>query len=214
MPLGCFGCNTPLRKGERLICTVCRNELPLTEYNFTDENPIDRVFYGRINVKKVNSFLFFTKNGVVKNIIHHLKYKNQQQLGTFFGRWYAQSIKERLDIDIVVPVPLHKKKLTKRGYNQVSLFGQELALHFNASYQENVLFKTANTRTLTKKNRFSRWKVNQDLYKLTNEENVAGKTILLVDDVITTGATIEACATALHKAKNVTIYVATIAIVP
>ncbi|ADY28923.1 MULTISPECIES: ComF family protein [Cellulophaga] len=214
MPLGCFGCNTPLRKGERLICTVCRNELPLTEYNFTDENPIDRVFYGRINVKKVNSFLFFTKNGVVKNIIHHLKYKNQQQLGTFFGRWYAQSIKERLDIDIVVPVPLHKKKLTKRGYNQVSLFGQELALHFNASYQENVLFKTANTRTLTKKNRFSRWKVNQDLYKLTNEENVAGKTILLVDDVITTGATIEACATALHKAKNVTIYVATIAVVP
>ncbi len=214
MPLGCFGCNTPLRKGERLICTVCRNELPLTEYNFTDENPIDRIFYGRINVKKVNSFLFFTKNGVVKNIIHHLKYKNQQQLGSFFGLWFAQSIKERLDIDIVVPVPLHKKKLTKRGYNQVSLFGQELALHFNASYQENVLCKTANTRTLTKRSRFSRWKVNQDLYKLTNNKDVAGKTILLVDDVITTGATIEACATALNKAQNVTIYVATIAVVP
>lgn len=214
MPLGCFGCNTPLRKGERLICTVCRNQLPLTEYNFTDENPIDRIFYGRINVKKVNSFLFFTKNGLVKNIIHHLKYKNQQQIGTFFGRWYAQLITERLDIDIVVPVPLHKKKLTKRGYNQVTLFGQELAKHLKADYQENVLFKTANTRTLTKRNRFARWKVNQDLYKLTNEENVAGKTILLVDDVITTGATIEACATALHKAKNVTIYVATIAVVP
>ncbi|MDO6491137.1 MAG: phosphoribosyltransferase family protein [Cellulophaga sp.] len=214
MPLGCFGCNTPLRKGERLICTVCRNQLPLTEYNFTDENPIDRIFYGRINVKKVNSFLFFTKNGVVKNIIHHLKYKNQQQIGTFFGRWYAQLIKERLDIDIVVPVPLHKKKLTKRGYNQVTLFGQELAEHLNADYQEDVLFKTANTRTLTKRNRFARWKVNQDLYKLTNEENIAGKTILLVDDVITTGATIEACATALNKAKNVTIYVATIAVVP
>ncbi|WP_342039456.1 ComF family protein [Cellulophaga fucicola] len=214
MPLGCFGCNTPLLLGERLICTVCRNQLPLTEYNFTDENPVDRIFYGRIDIKKVNSFLFFTKNGIVKNIIHHLKYKNQEQIGAFFGQWYAQSIKERLDIDIVAPVPLHKRKLTKRGYNQVSLFGKELALHLDATYKEDTLFKTVNTRTLTKRNRFSRWKANQDLYKVLDEDSIAGKTILLVDDVITTGATIEACAIALKKAKGVTIYVATIAVVP
>ncbi len=214
IPLGCFGCNAPMRKGERLICTVCRNQLPLTEYNYTDENPVDRIFYGRIDIRKANSFLFFTQNGIVKNIIHHLKYKNQEQIGTFFGDWYAQLIKERLEIDIVVPVPLHKKKLKKRGYNQVTLFGKQLAHHLNAEYNENVLLKTANTKTLTKKNRFSRWKANQDLYKLIDSEYISGKTILLVDDVITTGATIEACAIALKKAKEVTIYVATIAVVP
>jgi len=214
IPLGCFGCNTPLGKGERLICTVCRNQLPLTEYNFTDENPIDRIFYGRIDIEKANSFLFYTQNGIVKNIIHHLKYKNQEQLGTFFGSWYTPLIKERLEIDIVVPVPLHKKKLKKRGYNQVSLFAKELAYHFKAEYDENILLKTANTKTLTKKNRFSRWKANQELYQLVKEEHIENKTILLVDDVITTGATIEACATALKKAKGVVVYVVTIAVVP
>lgn len=214
MPLGCFGCNTPLRKGERLICTVCRNQLPLTEYNFTDENPIDRIFYGRVAIEKANSFLFYTQNGIVKNIIHHLKYKRQEHIGTFFGTWYAQLIKERLKIDIVVPVPLHKIKLKRRGYNQVSLFAKQLALHFNAVYDESILLKTANSKTLTKKNRFSRWTANQDLYQLIKADYITNKTILLVDDVITTGATIEACATALKKAKGVVIYVVTIAVVP
>lgn len=214
IPIGCFGCNAPLRKGERLICTVCRNQLPLTEYNFIDENPIDLIFYGRIDIKKASAFMFFTQNGIVKNIIHHLKYKNQQEIGTFFGDWYGQSIHKRLKVDFVVPVPLHKKKLKKRGYNQVTCFGKTMAKHLNAIYLEDVLRKTQNTRTLTKKNRFSRWKTSQDLYQLTDDKIIKNKKILLVDDVITTGATIEACATALKKAENVTIYVAAMAFVP
>ena len=79
LPRVCFGCNTHLYKGERLICTVCRNQLPLTEYNYNDENAVDRIFYGRISIKKASSFLFFTKNGIVKNLIHQLKYKNRQE---------------------------------------------------------------------------------------------------------------------------------------
>mgnify|MGYP000324286580 CR=1 FL=1 len=214
IPIGCFGCFSPLRKGERLICTVCRNQLPLTEYNFTDENPIDRIFYGRVDIEKASAFLFFTQNSIVKNLIHHLKYKNQQEIGTFLGDWYGQSIHKRPKVDFVVPVPLHRKKLTKRGYNQVTNFGKRMADHFNAVYVENALKKTANTRTLTKKNRFSRWKTNENLYELETKELLKNKSVLLVDDVITTGATIEACATALKEAENVTIYVAVMAIVP
>ncbi|WFO15268.1 hypothetical protein M601_015715 [Cellulophaga baltica 4] len=107
-----------MSKGERLICTVCRNQLPLTEYTYNVENPFDSIFYGRVSVKKSSSFLFFTENGIVKNLIHHLKYKNQQQIGAFLGDWCGSKLKENGNIpsiDLVIPVPLHKKKLKKEA---------------------------------------------------------------------------------------------------
>lgn len=217
VPMGCFGCNAPLHKGERLLCTVCRNQLPLTEYNFIDENPVDRIFYGRIDIKKANSFLFFTKEGIVKNMIHHLKYKNQEEIGVFLGDWFGGLLKEEQPfpkIDYVIPVPLHKKKLKKRGYNQVAQFGKRLAYHINAQYVETLLFKTANTRSQTKKGRLGRWQNNQDLYVLTDPDFLKNRHVLLVDDVITTGATLETCAKALKKAEGITLYVATMAVVP
>lgn len=217
VPRVCFGCNAHMGKGERLLCTLCRNQLPLTEYDFIDENPIDRIFYGRIVIKKANSFLFYTEKSIVKTLIHYLKYKNQQQIGTFLGDWYGQILKESgtLDhIDIVVPVPLHKKKLRKRGYNQVSRFGERLAYHLNAIYAENMLVKTANTQTQTKKGRVFRWQNDQEPYTLSDTDCLKNKHILLVDDVITTGATLEACARALRHAEGIEIYVATMAVVP
>lgn len=217
VPVVCFGCNTHLVKGERLLCTVCRNSLPLTEYNFIDENPIDRIFYGRINVKKASSLLFFVENGIVKNLIHHLKYKNQEEIGSFLGDWYGMMLnenKELTDIDYVVPVPLHKRKLRNRGYNQVTLFGKRLAHYLNAEFKDNLLIKTSNTKTQTKKNRVYRWQNNQELYMLSDTTILQGKNVLLVDDVLTTGATLEACSMALHETKNVTIYIATMAVVP
>ena len=132
LPKVCFGCNARLNRGENQLCTVCRNQLPLTEYNFNDENAVDRIFFGRINITKANSFLFFTQNGIVKNLIHHLKYKNQQEIGTLLGDWHGQLIAENnfIDqIDFVIPVPLHPKKKKRRGYNQVTAFGKQLALH-------------------------------------------------------------------------------------
>ncbi|MEE9362496.1 MAG: hypothetical protein V3U92_07865 [Cellulophaga sp.] len=118
VPRVCFGCNTPLCKGERLLCTVCRNQLPVTEYNFTDENQIDKIFYGRVAIKKANSLLFYSETGIVKNLIHYLKYKNQEQVGEFLGDWFGLLIKENDSlnlIDVIIPVPLHKKKLKKEG---------------------------------------------------------------------------------------------------
>lgn len=216
VPLVCFGCNAHLIRGEEHLCTVCRNQLPLTDYNFNAENPIDRIFYGRIVVKKASSFLFFAENSIVQRIIHHLKYRNQEQIGTFLGKWYGQILKNDsalAKIDVVVPVPLHKKKLKKRGYNQVGLFAKELAFHLNAQYMPDALIKTANTKTQTTKGRIGRWQSKKALFTLSNADTLKNKTILLVDDVITSGATMETCAKTLHEAEEITIYLTSMAVV-
>ena len=217
VPPLCFGCNALLSRGEVHLCTVCRNQLPLTEYNFNAENTVDSIFYGRINIIKASSFLFFTKKGIVKNLIHYLKYKNQEQIGLFLGNWYGHLLQQNnylTNIDLVVPVPLHRKKLRKRGYNQVALFAKTIASHIKAEYRDDILLKTANTRTQTQKSRLLRWQNKQALYVLSDPNLLAHKNVLLIDDVITTGATMEACATALSQSQGVNIYLASIAIVP
>jgi len=217
MPRLCFGCNARLYRGEQHICTVCRNQLPLTEYNYTEENAVDRIFYGRIPVEKAAAMLYYRETGIVKNLIHYLKYKSQEPIGIFLGDWFGQLLNAEtaLDcIDMVVPVPLHKTKLRKRGYNQVAGFAKRIAYHLNTEYEDSVLIKTANTKTQTNKNRFYRWSGNKALYTLSDPNRIRNKSVLLVDDVITTGATIEACARALQQNTNAVIYVATMAVVP
>lgn len=217
LPRLCFGCNVLLYRGEEHICTVCRNHLPLTEYNFNVENPVDRIFYGRINIIKASAFLFFTEKGIVKNLIHYLKYRNQEQIGSFLGNWYGQSIRENnflTGLDYVIPVPLHPAKLRKRGYNQVALFAKAIAEHLNAQYLDHILIKTANTKTQTKKTRLLRWQDKQELYVLTDTEILRDRKVLLLDDVITTGATMEICATALSRVPGINLYLASMAIVP
>lgn len=216
MPISCFGCNARLYRGEVVLCTSCRHQLPLTEYNFNEENAVDRIFYGRINIKKANSFLFFTDIGIVKNLIHNLKYKNQEGIGSFLGDWHGQLLKEQKHlprIDFVIPVPLHRKRLNQRGYNQVALFAQRIAHHLNSTYADNILIKTANTKTQTKKNRLSRWYDNRSLYEITTTQILVNKNILLVDDVITTGATMEICAQTFDKIDGIKIYITSMAVV-
>jgi len=178
---------------------------------------IDRIFYGRIRIKKASSFLFFTENSIVQRLIHHLKYKNQQQIGVFLGEWYGQILKENqflTEIDVVIPVPLHYKKLKKRGYNQVAQFAKCLAHYLEADYWDDALLKTANTKTQTAKNRIGRWQENKALYTLSDASKLKNKNILLVDDVITSGATMEICAKALHEAEGIAIYITSMAVVP
>lgn len=217
MPRLCFGCNVRLYRGEQHLCTVCRNQLPLTEYNFTEENVADRIFFGRIPIKKAAAMLFYEEKGIVKNLIHSLKYKAQIPIGIFLGDWYGLLLKKDAGlppIDLVIPVPLHKRKLRKRGFNQVAAFGERIAFHLDAQYEDTLLIKTANSKTQTKKNRFNRWKGNQDLFMLTAPDKANNKAVLIVDDVITTGATLEACAKALMQSSGTSIYIATMAMVP
>ena len=161
--------------------------------------------------------LFYDKEGIVKNLIHALKYRGQKQVGDFLGDWFGEVLANDVSqatFDYIIPVPLHPKKLRNRGYNQVEGFGRKLAYHLKAEYRDKLLIKTANTRTQTRKSRLYRWMGNQDLYQLREPREFANKNVLLVDDVITTGGTLEACSEALHKAPEISVSVAAMAVVP
>ena len=217
LPQVCFGCNAQLFRGERVLCAVCRHEMPLTDHNFLEENAVDRIFYGRIPIKKAASFVFFSKNGIVKNLLHWLKYKNQEQIGAFFGGWCGSLLEKDgslKKVDVVVPVPLHRKKLKKRGYNQVALFAQKIASSIGAEYRDDLLVKTLNTKTQTKKDRQLRWENSKEAFQLSCKAKTSFEHVLLVDDVITTGATIESCAKVLLQLKNVRVSVLSMAVVP
>lgn len=216
-PTVCFGCNARLYRGEKILCVPCRDQLPLTEFNFCDENRLDRVFYGRIPVQKASCFLYFHEKGIVRNLIHYLKYKNQQQIGLFLGRWYGKILsddKALPPLDMAIPVPLHPKKLKIRGYNQVTGFSGEIARSLCVPHREDLLVRSTHTQTQTRKTRLFRWQERSLLFRLTEDSELSGKKVLLIDDVITTGATLEACVQALKKAGEIEVYIATMAMVP
>lgn len=171
-------------------------------------------FYGRVPVEKVRSFLYYQKDGITQKLIHQLKYKNQPEIGVFIGEWFGSNLVDMNvfeDIDYIVPVPLHPKKQRKRGYNQVTLFGETLSKILDVEYKPNVLIRSSTTKTQTLKQRFERFSDSNTKFKLANTTIFENKHVLLIDDVITTGATIEACANELLKTKNITISVATMA---
>ena len=217
LPRVCFGCNTQLFRGESILCAVCRHDVPLTDHNYLEENVVDRIFYGRIPIKKAASFTFFSKNGLIKNLLHWLKYKNQEQIGGFLGDWCGAQLKNDLGLDnieVVIPVPLHPKKLKKRGYNQVALFAQKIAENIQAEYRDDVLLKVINTKTQTKKDRQLRWETSKEAFVLNPKAEINFRHVLLVDDVITTGATIEICSRTLLELHDLEISVLSMAMVP
>ncbi|WP_366841567.1 phosphoribosyltransferase family protein [Lacinutrix sp.] len=200
---------------EKYLCTNCRHSLPLTNYHLNRDPFISKSFYGRAKIETGTALLHFEKKGITQQLIHQLKYKEQQQIGIFLGTWLGTELSNceaYSNIDIVIPVPLHKKKLRSRGYNQVAKFGKEIATALQADYIDNVLLKVTNTSSQVTKNRFSRWTGKNDSFALNNAQQIVGKHILLVDDIITTGATLEACMQELNKVENLKISIATMAI--
>ncbi|MEJ6792569.1 MAG: phosphoribosyltransferase family protein [Lacinutrix sp.] len=214
-PKVCLTCQLQLIDNEKYLCTTCRHKLPLTNYHLDKSNFISKLFFGRAKIENGTALLHFEKKSITQQLIHQLKYREQQQIGSFLGAWLGTELSHCVDyttIDIVIPVPLHKKKLKSRGYNQVSKFGKEIAKSLKVEYMDDVLIKVTNTSSQVTKNRFSRWTGKNDLFALANTHKIAGKHILLVDDIITTGATLEACIQELVKAENIKISIATIAI--
>lgn len=214
-PKGCQICETILIKNENVICTRCLHELPLTHYYLHNENPVKKVFYGRIDLKNATALLFFNKKGTVQKLIHQLKYKGNREIAVYLGKWVGAELADLSnykDIDVVIPVPLHKKKLRSRGFNQVEDFGKEIALALQIPYMDHVLLKRSFSTTQTLKARLSRWGNIEESFVLANPEEIEGKHVLLVDDLITTGATVEACSNAIKLAAGVKISVATMAI--
>lgn len=211
----CQSCSLVLTTNENTICTSCLFELPLTDYLKNKNNAIEKKFYGRIKIENATSLLFYHNKGIVKELIHNLKYKGQEKIGSFLGNWLGKEMGKynfAKDIDYIIPVPLHKKRLQKRGYNQVTKFGERLAYHLNKPLKENLLFRKLTNFTQTKKSRLDRWKNVKEIFSVSDISLLENKHILLIDDIITTGATLESCANVLLKARNVRISIVVMAV--
>jgi ComF family protein len=213
-PKLCNGCNSLLLKNEFIICTECRHGLPLTQHHHLENNYTTKKFFGIIPVEFCASMLYFHKKGIVQNIIHNLKYRNQQEIGTLLGNWYAEDLKEitkKYAFSEIIPVPLHKKRLEERGYNQVTTFCEAVAKNLQINYNEKLLYRNLYSKTQTKKTKEQRGDINKSLFDVIYSEADYGKHFLLIDDVMTSGATLEACAKALLKIPNAKISIVTIA---
>ena len=215
-PKVCYTCNNELLDFENYVCTKCRHNLPITNFHFDNNDAVEKVFYGRVKVENATSLLRFENKGIVQQLIHNLKYKGYEDIGIFLGEWLGNELKTietYHDIDIVIPVPLHKNKLKKRGYNQVDKFAQEIARALAVSFNDKALIKITSTKSQVSKKRFARWQLTDELFAINHVDQIQNKHILLVDDIITTGATLEVCINVLKTAKNVKISIATMAIV-
>jgi ComF family protein len=209
-----MGCDRSLTAGEQVICTACRSEIPMALNHLDKDDKVKELFFARVDVQTATSLFYYEKIGVVQQLIHQLKYRGHEEVGYFLGKWMAAALKDDpafKDIDLVIPVPVHPKRLTKRGYNQVDGFGKELAVVLEARFCESVLIKSHNTINQAQLGQVKRSDETQSPYELM-EHIPPGTHILLVDDVITTGTTLALCAKELHKNPGIQISIATMAI--
>jgi len=210
----CLICGNSLVKNNQIICVSCMSNLPLTNFSDWENNEVEKSFFGRVPIEAATSLLYFNRKSKVQQLIHQLKYKNQQKIGVFLGDWLGENMvasKRFETLDYIIAVPLHKNKLKKRGYNQVTKFGERISYKLNIPLLENVLIRISKSKTQTFKTRFERSKKIEEHFQLSDKEILKNKHILLIDDIITTGATLEACCIQLLQTKNIKISVATMA---
>jgi ComF family protein len=201
-PKVCSGCSSFLLSNENVICTVCRHDIPLTNHHLNPENDAFKKFYGRIPVLHTSALFYFHKKGIVQELIHNLKYKGHEEIGAILGEWYAEDLKTITllqTVDEIIPVPLHRKKLKERGYNQVTAFGEALSSSLNIDYNDSILIRNVYSKTQSKKNLLGRTEGIETIFDVSFTEKDHNKHFLLIDDVITTGSTLEACSRALLK---------------
>lgn len=210
----CLACNGILVKGESTVCTACISELPRSFDHLEKENNLFQKLSGRLNIERASAFFIFRKRGKIQRLIHAFKYKNHAEIGIMLGKIYAKELQDAgltKDLDMIIPVPLHRSKKKKRGFNQSAEFGKGLGSVLAIPCNDNVLVRAVHSETQTTKSRLSRWQNVNAIFKIENQELIKGKNILLVDDIATTGATLEACGTALFESGISTLSIACLA---
>lgn len=210
----CAACAKNLFKNEDVICTSCIYHLPYTQHHLDPDNLVARQLWGRFEFDSAGSFVYFRKGNKVQHLMHQLKYAGRAEAGHRMGRLYGAELK-RSGVwsvpDAIIPVPLHPAKQRKRGYNQSAGIAEGMAEALGIPVIHDHLYRAENTKTQTRKTRYDRYENLRDAFRVRNAEDLQDKHLLLVDDVITTGATLEACALVLLEIENVRISIATLA---
>ena len=213
-PHNCIGCGSDVIQNENFLCLECINNLPHTNFATHANNPVEKKFWGRIALTSAMSGFYFSKGSMVQNMIHEFKYRGNKKAGHYFGNMMGKNLlnSERFDdIDVIIPLPLFERKEKMRGFNQAEILCNGIAEIINKPVIKQNVVRKVFTETQTKKHRIERWKNVEGIFYVTDPQSLEGKNILLVDDVITTGATIDACGTEILKIKNVTLSVASLA---
>ena len=213
-PETCAICGEGLHKNEANICTICLFKLPKTNFHQQSDNIVSKLFWGRVEIHSAASFLHFQKGGGVQKLVHSLKYKGQKEVGITIGKQYGYDLKKSTlftGIDLIVSIPLHKTRLRSRGYNQSEYFAKGLSEVLQVPENSTALKRNISAETQTRKSRFNRWKNVATAFEVGETAIINGKHILVVDDVVTTGATLEAATIALLKAGAAKVSIATIA---
>lgn len=214
-PHCCAGCGSDVISNEQLLCLSCINRLPLTNFHLYAENPVQHIFRGRLPLVNATSYLYFTKDSLLQHLMHQFKYNNRKDIGAWFGKRIGEALKasNRFSMpDALLPIPLFAARERKRGYNQAHILCTAMAEAMGLPVLKDIVFRSVFTETQTRKNRIERWQNMEGKFSLKDAASIQGKHLLLVDDVITTGATLEACGQALLAAGDVRLSVATMGI--
>jgi ComF family protein len=212
-PKSCFACGNTLLGNENIICTYCRHTLPETGFHSMKENPVEKLFWGRVKIENATAFLFYDKEGRYGHLLHKFKYFGHQEIGLFLGEMLGSRLgnTEYNNIDLIVPIPLHASKLRKRGFNQSEIIGCGIAKSMYKPIAGTALERKVFTSTQTRKGRFERWQNVDGIFTVADPEILKNKHILLVDDVVTTGATLEAAGNAILNIEGTKLSIATLA---
>jgi ComF family protein len=213
-PHVCTGCGSDLLESDNLLCLKCIHDLPGTHFASLPDNPIEKYFWGRINLVAAYSQFYFSKAFLIQHLIHQLKYKGDTKIGFYLGEIMGKTMLESnrfSNIDVLVPLPLFADKEHKRGYNQAAVICNGISSVMNIPVLNGAVIRQHATETQTRKHRTERWDNVKDSFKVAKPAELKGKKLLLVDDVVTTGATLEACGNVILSATDAKLSIATLA---
>lgn len=214
-PHNCIGCGSDVLDYENFLCLECINDLPHTNFAMHANNPVEKIFWGRILVTSAMSEFYFSKKSVIQNLIHEFKYKGNKRVGHYLGNLIGKSLLNShrfKNVDAIIPLPLFGKKEKLRGYNQAEILCAGISEVTTIPVIKKNVVRIAHTDSQTKKRRTERWENVEQMFSVLNPEKIEGKHLLLIDDVITTGATLESCGGEILKVKNVRLSIASLAI--
>lgn len=214
LPRLCLSCRAHLVRGEEVLCTECLLSMARTDFHLRRDNALEQAFWGRCSVERAAAFSVYNRGSRIRKLIHALKYEGRSEVGRIFGELYGSILAESgfmSGIDLIVPVPLSPGRERKRGYNQSECIAKGLSASSRVPARSDILIRTGRSESQTRRGRYERWENVEGLFVVKKQSVIAGKHILVADDVITTGSTLEACVNALHQSGDVRVSVVALA---